>query len=77
MQLTIPLAMAAVSFIAAPIIGYYSSQIATAASIAEVNARAAVLEQRATTEEKQLNRVENKVDALLINNGISPTKYNQ
>lgn len=71
-QLSVATVMAGVSFVAAPLVAYYSSQMATAQAIAEVNTKTEVVETRVDHVDTQLDRLENKVDALLIQNGVNP-----
>lgn len=80
-QITLSLAttLAVVSFVAAPVVGYFSSQIATAQAIADVNTKVEVVQAKNIDTDKRLEniedtqiRLENKVDALLINSGINP-----
>lgn len=80
-QATLSLAttLAAISFVAAPVIGFYSAQMATAADIAKLNTEVQVAKSKALDTDERLDRmeatqarVENKVDALLINSGINP-----
>ena len=73
-QISWAIAMAAVSFIAAPLVGYYSSQIATGNRIGEVDKNLGVTINRVDTLEKQFEKIDQKLDALLLKQGISLDK---
>lgn len=69
------------AFLVAPIVTYFSAQIAVAAKIADAQQATAVLQERTNsnqdrimTIESRLNRIEDKLDALLYANGIDPRK---
>ena len=61
-QLSIATGMAIISFIAAPIIAYYSSMASTNVRIGEINTKEQVTESRVLELEKKIDRIELKLD---------------
>lgn len=73
LTLSIPTMIAIATFVLAPIIGYYSAQASVADTIAQVNTKVEVQTQAQSDEDARLDRIENKVDKLLIHSGINPS----
>ena len=73
-QLSWVLAMAAISFIAAPLIGYFSSQLATETKINGVDKEVGIVKSRVDNIERKLDSMDLKLDALLLNNKIQIKK---
>lgn len=69
-QISLAMAMAAVSFIAAPLIGYFSSQMAIGNRISGVDTEIQVTKSRVDGIEKKLDKMDEKLDALLLKNNI-------
>lgn len=66
-------AIALLSLILAPIIGFYTAQASTAAALADVNTKVEVVQARNQDIDARLDRIENKMDKLLIFSGINPS----
>ena len=73
-QLSWGLTMAAISFIAAPLIGYFSSQLATETKINGVDKEVGIVKSRVDNIERKLDSMDLKLDALLLNNKIQTKK---
>ena len=71
-RLSLPIAMAAISFVAAPIVAYFSSQAATAQDINTVDTRTQVQQVRIDALENRFDKFETKLDAVLRANGVDP-----
>ena len=80
-QLSWGLAMAAVSFIAAPLVGYFSAQMATETRIGVIDKEVGIQKNRIDNLQEKVNETNNKVieiqngiNALLLKQGIDPNK---
>lgn len=65
-QISVALGMAVISFIAAPLIAYYSAQSATNSRINEVDTKTQVTQSQVINIEKKLDSIEQKLDKLLF-----------
>lgn len=72
-----------IGLIVAGLVAYYSARIADATNIAEINGRINVANTRVDSLEKSIDALgqqvesgNNKIDALLINQGIDPKRIN-
>lgn len=72
-KLSMPTMISIVGGIMAVLAAYFTSQAAAAGAVADVNTKVEVVASRVDDQTERLNRIENKVDKLLIKSGINPS----
>lgn len=73
-SISVNTALTILAMIAAGFVSYFTAQAATSVQISDLNGKIQVVQAKTEDTDARLDRIENKVDALLIKNGISPTQ---
>ena len=73
-NISVGMILAGISFIIAPLATYYSSQLATSERISTVDTKTQVVENRVKNLEEKFDKIDGKLDALLLKQGLNPDK---